>query len=214
MKLYYMLIDAERFHQRLAPALGASWRRRSFDPCRTLCTDLLPAVKAFAERYHMTFEDSLLHQFQASLPFDRATWRALVSEILLYSAAEVPELPNIFATLKCVLAGMPTVNADRLDFTPFEQIELGSRDLMFGGGYYRPEQAGLNDRDDVARLANYLNSLQPEMWTASALEGLSELPLNEEREEELEFVRQEFPTLERIYHGARLSGQVIICEKF
>jgi hypothetical protein len=213
MKLYYMLIDSDRFHQSLTPALGASWRRRSFQPCQTLCAELLPASKAFAERYHVDFEGSLIGQIKGDFPFDRNIWRALVGEVLLYSAAEAPELPNVFASLRCLLTGKTEAESDRQAFTPIDQIELGSRDLIFGGGFYRPDQAGLNDRQDVARLSEYLNSINLESSSASALEAAPEMTSEEEREGELEFIRQEFPNLRQIYDRALGNRQVIACEK-
>src|SRR5258708_14067924 len=113
MKLYYMLIDSERFHQSLTPVLGACWRRRSFQPCQNLCAELLPAAKTFAERYHIDIEGSLIGQIKSDFPFDRNIWRALVSEILLYSAAEAPELPNVFTSLRSLLNGKTEAEADR-----------------------------------------------------------------------------------------------------
>ena len=51
MPLYFLQLDAALFHQGLRPALAASWRERSFLPCRRLCDELRPRIEAFAERY-------------------------------------------------------------------------------------------------------------------------------------------------------------------
>ena len=51
MPLYHLLLDADLFHHSLRPALAASWRRRSFEPCRPLYGLLRPQLTAFAERY-------------------------------------------------------------------------------------------------------------------------------------------------------------------
>ena len=39
---YFLLLDGALFAERMRPALAASWRRRSFEPCREFCAALLP----------------------------------------------------------------------------------------------------------------------------------------------------------------------------
>jgi hypothetical protein len=212
MKLYFLLIDSKWFHQILTPALGASLRSRSFRPCLKLCADMFPAVQAYANSISLGQSDCLIHQISQGLPFDRSLWSALVGELLLFGAAEMPEVPNIFASLRCLL-GCAT-HLTRANFSPVEQMELGSSDVMIGGSYYRPEQAGLNNEYDAKRLADYLDTLKPAGWSPSAFEGMPELPSIEDREEELAFIRQELPNLQHIYARARDRGQVIVCERF
>jgi hypothetical protein len=212
MKLYFLLIDSLWFHQTLTPTLGASIRKRSFRPCFDLCGSLLPAVETYANSFPLGQAASLIHQVSQGLPFDRSLWKALVGEMLLYGASEMPELPNIFATLKGILGS--DTHLARSDFSPIEQVELGSRDIVIGGSCYRPEHAGLNDENDVKRLTNYLKSLDPSTWSPTDLETASELSSEEDREAELEFIRQELPNLLQIYGRACDRQQVIVCEKF
>ena len=102
--------------------------------------------------------------------------------------------------------------AGREHFAPIEQAHYGSRDLVFGGGFYCPERAGYNDISDAERLATYLDTLDPGSWTAEALAGLPELESAEERVEELEYVRAWFPALRDLYRRARAERQVVVCE--
>src|SRR5262245_36784539 len=99
MPLYFMLHDAARFDRQIRPALAESWRRRSFALCRALCAELTPAALAFCERYCVSRDEFLLFQVGQGLPFDRGSWRLLIGEVLLYGAAEVPELQSTPETL-------------------------------------------------------------------------------------------------------------------
>src|SRR5262249_22759540 len=145
-------------------ALAETWRRRSFELCRSLCTDLAPAAVAFAERYHTGSDAPLLAQVaRGAVPFDRDLWRLLVGEVLLYGAASVPEILTAPDTLSCLLA------SGRDDSAPIRQAHFGSHDLIFGGGFYRPDAAGYNDVTDVARLAAYLDSIELAQWTGDDL---------------------------------------------
>jgi hypothetical protein len=101
---YFLLLDSDLFELRLRPALAASWRLRSFAPCRALCTDLLPRVEAFAARYHIAEGESLAAQVSRGLPFQRDFWRALVGELLFQTAEEIPEFQTCLDTLCCLLA--------------------------------------------------------------------------------------------------------------
>jgi hypothetical protein len=213
MPILFQLLAARMFHEQIRPALGAAWQERSFEPCRALCSALLPAVEAFAERFHTAPEEQLLRHITA-LPFDRDFWRLLVGEVLLYSAVEVPELQTIPDTLCCLLAPERYREgpAPRERFAPIEQVHFGARDLLLGGGFYRPDHAGYNDTDDVARLADYLDALRPDEWTATALIALRELADEEERADELEFAREWLPPLQELYLRARERDQIIVCE--
>jgi hypothetical protein len=97
-------------------------------------------------------------------------------------------------------------------FSWIQQVHFGARDLVFGGGFYRPEQAGYNDSDDVARLAEYLAAVQTDHWTPDALRDVPDLGGEEERAEELEFVREWFPPLQQLYQQARAQGRLVVCE--
>ena len=214
MPLYHLVLDAAVFHDRIRPALSGAWLQRTFKPCQVLCVSLLPAVRAFAERYHLGPDEPLLAQVARGLPFERTFWRHLTGEVLWYSAAEIPEFEIAPETLICLLA--PERYLDRIfareRFAPIEQALYGARDLVFGGAYYRPEHAGYNDTADVERLAAYLDSLDPQRWTIPALAPLEGIESDADRAEELEFVRDWFPALRDLYRRAHEHCQVVVCE--
>lgn len=213
MPLYFLVHDAARFRQQLAPALAESWRRRSFTPCRPLCEELLPTAVAFAQRYGSGGHEPLLAEVLRGLGFDRDRWRALVGEVLVHGAAELPAFQTAPDTLRCLLA--PERYRDgpgpREHFAPIDQAHFGSRDLVFGG-YYRPGHAGCNDPDDVARLADYLAGVRAELWSVVDLGPLRDAADDDERADELEFAREWFPLLRELYAGAAERGQLIVCE--
>jgi hypothetical protein len=214
MPLYFLLLDADRFHQQIVPALAASRRQRSFAPCRNLCAELLPAVETFRQRYHLGSDESLVSQVLHGLPFDVDFWRSLVGEVLLYSAAEVPEFQTAPETLCCLLAPERYREGDvpRERFAPIQQAHFGTRDLTLGGAFYRPEHAGWNDGADVIRLAEYLTAVDPNGWQPAALLVLPEVPDEEEAAEELLFARERFAPLREMYQRAAGAGQIVICE--
>jgi hypothetical protein len=214
MPLYHLLLEASAFHERIRPALAAAWRRRSFDPCRLLCEALIPAALAFSRRHHIGGEP-LLCRVACGLRFERGLWRHVVGEVLWFSAAEIPELQTAPDTLCCLLAPERYREgpAPRERFAPVEQVHFGARDLTFGGGYYRPEHAGYNDRADVARLVDYLASLDPGRWTADQLAPLEGMGGEEDRAEELDFVRDWFGPLRDLYARARQEDRIIVCEQ-
>jgi hypothetical protein len=213
MRVYFLPLDADLFHRQIAPALAASWRQRSFAPCRSVCSHLQPAARDFTERYRIGHDEPLLCR-AADLPFDRDLWRALAAELLLYGAADMPTTQTAADTLCCLLAPdrYREGGTEREHFAPIEQAHYGCRDLVFGSGFYRPEQAGWNDSADVARLAGYLAAIHPEEWTADGLKDLPDLVVEEDRAEELEFARECFLNLRSLYEGAARQGQVIVCE--
>jgi hypothetical protein len=210
MPLYFLLHDAPRFHHVIRPALGDAWRRRSFEPCRDLCAELVPAAADFAERYHTGSDEPLLAQVVRGLPFDRHFWRLLAGEVLLYAADAVPEVTAAPDSLRCLLAPERPGPILRADFAPIDQAHFGARDLVFGGAFYRPDAAGYNDADDVARLADYPAAVEPTRWTAADLAALD--LSEEERADEVEFARDAFAALRELYLGARARGQVVVCE--
>jgi hypothetical protein len=217
MPLYFLQLDGHTFHQRMTPALAACWRERSFGPCRGLCAVLAPGAIAYAERYHTGPDEPLLCRIardEAVPPLDAALWRYLAGEILLYGAADVPDVQTAPDTLCCLLApdhfaqnGRP-----RDQFAPIQQAHRGTHDLYFGGGFYRPDQAGYNDADDVARLAQYLATINPDSWSPANLADLPDAPDEEARAEELAFARECLASLHDLYGRAARAGQVIVCE--
>jgi hypothetical protein len=214
MPLYHLLLDASSFHGQIRPALAAAWLRRSFEPCRPLCEALLPVARAFAERYRLGPDEPLLAEVARGLPFDRDFWRHLVGEVLWYSAAEIPEFESAPDSLCCLLAPERYLEKTRIRerFAPIEQAHYGARDLIFGGACYRPDHAGYNDTPDVQRLAEYLDALDPQAWTVAGLALLEDVASDEDRAEELEFVRDWFPALRDLYRGALQRGQIVVCE--
>jgi hypothetical protein len=213
MSVYYLLEDATWFQQ-FRSALAASWQKRSFEPCRSLCSALLPAVATFRERYHTGAEEPVLCQVARDLPFDRTYWSYLVGELLFLGAVEIPEIQIAPETLRCLLAPdqYPERDVARERFAPIQQAHFGTGDLRIGSRIYRPEQVGFNDSADVARLACYLAAVDPDSWTVADLAALRELPDEEDRADELEFAREWFPALRELYQQAAARGQVIVCE--
>jgi hypothetical protein len=202
MPLYFLVHDAERFHRLIAPALAESARRRSFAPCRDLAAELATAVSEYSRRYHLGDDEPLLMQIEHGQPYDRRLWTHLAGEILLFAAADVPELQTAPASLGRLIGDDLARRAYR-----------GSHDLAFGGRPYRPDHAGFNDAADVARLADALAAADPAAWSADALSGLPGLDADDDRADELEFVREWFPTLHDLYARAKAAGQVIVCEE-
>jgi hypothetical protein len=213
MPHYFMRHDASRFQQLVVPALAASWRQRSFAPCRRLCEALLPVAQAFTDRYGTGPGELLLRQVGNGLPFNRDFWHGLVGEVLLFGATEVPRLPVAPDTLCCLLAPdqYRQEAIPREWFALIQQAHFGNRELIFGGGFYRPEQAGYNPAADVARLAEYLGQIDPERWTVADLRELCDVA-NDDRAEELAFARDCLASLRELYQEARQRDQVIVCE--
>jgi hypothetical protein len=171
---------------------------------------------AFAERFHLTADEApLLRQVTAEQPFDRRLWRHLAGEFLLYATTGAPALQTAPDTLTYLLAPnhIGAGETGRAHFAPIQQAHFGGRDLDFGGVVYRPHQAGLNDVSDVARLAAYLDTVEPARWTAADLRSLPGLTDDEERDEELAFARDCFAALRATYERACECGQVVVCEE-
>jgi hypothetical protein len=204
MLLYFFTLE-RGFFAESATALGQSWRWRSFAPCRDLCRSLFCLNAAIPA-------DAVVRAVAAGLPFDRALWRALAGECLVHGASAMPRLQTAPDTLRSLLAPADYTKARREDYAPIDQAHFGTRDLVFGGGYYRPDHAGINDQDDVARLAAYLERIDPSAWQAHHLERLADFHEKEEREEELAYVRDWWPELVKLYQDARERDCVIVCE--
>src|SRR5262245_46046802 len=128
---YFYLHDGAWFEDVARPALTDAWRGRDFTACRTLATSLLPAARDYRVRYHTSAVEPLLAAVVTGVPFDRALWRHLVGEVLLFGAKEIPELPTCAETLCCLLAPEQYAAraATRERMPAIEQAHFGSRDL-------------------------------------------------------------------------------------
>src|SRR5262249_3505345 len=157
-------------------------------PCRELAAALVPAAQHYASTFHVGEGQALVTHAARGLSFDRSIWRGLVSEILLFSSSEIPELQTCPETLTCLLAPnhYQRARTRRDEWAAIRQAHRGSRDLTFGAAIYRPDNAGYNNPADVARLAEYLTSIRPERWTVADLALLRDVP-EEDKEEELAF---------------------------
>jgi hypothetical protein len=221
MPHYFLLHDAERFVTQIQPALAASRRQGSFEPCRTLCQDLAPAVRAYGEAYHVSTAGALPFAVVEGLAYDRILWRGLVGEILLYGAAEMPEIQTAADALARLVIHRTDWQSDlqagalygeRELLPPILQAYYGSRDLTFGGAFYRPEQVGLNDQADVSRLAHYLASIDLHSWRTDDVSNPDAITDEDELEAELDCLRDSFEQLRQLYERARDQQQVVICE--
>jgi hypothetical protein len=213
MAEYFFVLDGAWFEEKARPALAACRRERSFAPCRALCAALRPAADSFVGHYRTG--ELLLTQVEG-LTFDRDLWRLLVGEVLLV-AAVAPEIHTCPNTLCCLLApqhyragewrGQP-----RQQLPEVLQAHVGSRELTFGSAVYHPERCGYNNRDDVSRLAAYLERVRPEEWAVEELGDLRDID-EADRAEELAFARDWFGPLRDLYCQAREQGQVIVTEQ-
>jgi hypothetical protein len=211
--VFFNLFPSSRFSQIIRPSLTETWRSRSFSPCHDLCRELVSVATAFLQRYSRDGDESFLAQVAAGIPFHRKLWPVLVGEVLLYGAAELAPVEADVDTLCRLLAGGPwSEGLPREQFAPIHQVLFGARDLVFGGKFYRPHHAGWNDPADVARLAQYLGSTDPETWTADSLEGHLTVTDPADRVEEIELARECFPELRELYERAHRNDCVIVRE--
>jgi hypothetical protein len=171
-------------------------------------------VRAFHDGIGRGDEDTLLEKASAGLTFDRRLWRELVGEVLWFAAAELPDFQTEPATLCCILAPdrYRAGDAPRESWAPIEQAHCGSRDLRLGG-YYRPDRAGWNDREDVDRLRTYLANIEPNEWSVDCLAAHRELTDDADRAEALEDARVALARLREMYARASARGRVVICEE-
>jgi hypothetical protein len=203
---FFMAIEKEWFQNRLTPSLRACWLGRSFGPAVEICRELAEISRSFIQRGGEPPVPPLTLLVPDGLTFDRDRWRALTGELLLFSAAELPEIETPLESYSAVLGlEMPCFQGD---FTPIQQAILGSRDLPFGGAY-RPDAAGWNDLADVERLRSWLAEIDAEEWSSA---GLTHVPA-EERDDELAFLREWFPELVAMYRRCGDSRYVLVCEE-
>jgi len=249
---YFLVIPGDLFEGQIRPALAQSRRLRSFEPCRSLCRSLLPAARAFRERYHSGSAESIVELLgerrgvsppipaprgltppgsprraaRQELPFDRDLWKQLVGEVLLFSAVEIPEFQLPADTWCCLLApelyhahlaGIDPADSQaflgvRENFAAIQQALWGTHDLTLGPATYRPDQAGLNSRSEIERLAGYLEEIEPEEWQESALEGLRGCD-EADRAEELAYAQEWFPELRDLFQRVSDNGQILVHER-
>ncbi|MCS7044830.1 MAG: hypothetical protein NZO58_00585 [Gemmataceae bacterium] len=208
---YFYRIERRWWHERVLPALAASRRQRSFAPCLELCRDLA--------RRDSVAADALVRLVPAGLRYDLLRWHALIDECLVYGADALPRLPCLAAALQCLTAATarpaagPKQWVRRSDFSPIDQAYFGARDLRLGGTWHRPDYVGWNDAADIDRLAAYLRSVDPERWTSAQLAPLTGLADEQERTEELAYLRDEWPALVALYDQAQAAGQIVVCER-
>src|SRR5262245_17995157 len=185
---YFMAIPADWFHTRLSGSLRMCWRLRSFAPAVEICRELAISARRFIQREAGSEMPPLTLLVPEGLTFAPDRWRTLSGELMLFGAAELPELETPLESYSAVMGlEMPCFRAD---FTPIQQAILGGRDLQFGG-YYRPDHAGWNDLADIARLHSWFAAIDMEKWTSA---GLTHVPM-EDRDDELAFLREWFPAL-------------------
>jgi len=160
-------------------------------------------------------QDALIRAVLNGLPYDRAFWHGLIGECLVHGARDIPRLQTAPESFFCLLCpdhfGQDEI--PREQFAPIQQVHFGTRDITFGGGFYRPEQAGINLREDVHRLTEYLEGIDPNHWTARDLERLPGLLDDEQREEELADLRDWWPGLVELYQSVRAHNWIIVCER-
>jgi hypothetical protein len=210
---YFLVHDPDLLDHQLRPALGRAWWQRRFDPCLELCRDFLPAARAYAQRYHIHLDETVLAHVE-QLSFDRTLWRTLAGELLLFTARDVPELSIPAATLSCLLSPdqLPTRPADRAAFAPIHQALYGARELTFGPAVYRPEHAGLNHRADVEALAGYLGGIRTGDWSPEQLASLPDLD-EADRADEVDMAREWFAALATLYADCARAGHVLVLEQ-
>jgi hypothetical protein len=174
-----------------------------------VCAEILPAARAFAERYGRADEPPLVGQIAAGVRLDQVSWSVLVGEILLFGATEMASLDADPATLCQLCAGAPwSEDLPRGDYQPIHQALWGTRELVFGGKYYRPQQAGLNNTSDVQRLGDFLTGIDMNTWNADCLPSLDAA----DRHEELAFARQSVGELNALYAKARARQAILVRE--
>ena len=202
---YFMAISKDWLQNRLSPSLRACWMQRSFGPAVEICREMAEISRSFVQRGGASETPPLTLLVPAGLRFDRDRWRALAGELLLFGAAGLPELETPLESYSAVL-GL-AMAPFRPDFSPIQQAILGSRDLSFGGSY-RPDAAGWNDLDDIQRLHSWLSEIDLQSWSSA---GLTHLP-PDDRDDELEFLREWWPELVTMYGRCAEADQVLVCE--
>jgi hypothetical protein len=208
MFLYFYLLEEAFYHEVMVPTLTEALRRRAFEPCWELCRRLI-------DKSSLVPGDALVRRIPTGFRFARAFWHALIGECLLYGAVDIPRLEIASASLLCLLAPAHGGEPDppRAAYTPIEKCLYGTRDLAFGGGYYRPDFAGFNNAADVEELTLYLETVDPAQWQPGDLQRLVDCANDEERALELDDARASWPSLVELYQTAQRNRWMIVCER-
>src|SRR5438477_6382601 len=98
MLLYFYLLGAAFFRDRMRPALAESRRLRSFVPCRDLCDHILQRSATQPPA------DCVLRQVIHDLRFTHEFWHALIGELLVFGCDDMPGVQTAADTLCCLLA--------------------------------------------------------------------------------------------------------------
>lgn len=199
MAKYFLIHEYDFFEENVRPALGKAWLRRSFGPCRALCERVLPLAEDYARRY-CTGGDPVLASVVSGIAFDRTLWRALVGEVLLYAAVDIPQLQMDEDTI------VEFAHPPGEEGSPIRQALSGTRELTVGPTVYRPEHAGYNNRTDVIRLAEYLRGIDANVWTIEPDAG-------EEALDKLAFAQEGFASLRDLYQEAANRDRVVVIER-
>jgi len=208
MLLYFYLLERSFFQRLMSPVIAESLRQRSFAPCVGLC-------RAVLERAPSAPADALVRAVPSGLSFHRDYWHGLIGECLVLGASDVPRLQTTAETLCCLLAPAHyrAGERSRRDFAPIQQAHLGTRDLVFGAGFYRPDNAGWNAQEDIERLLAYFRTIDPSRWQPEDLTPMPDFNDDAERAEEIAFARDWWPGLVEMYEGARASDWIVVCER-
>lgn len=210
MKLYFYVHDASWFHGTLIPALTDAWQHRSFHSCKGVCQRIIANCSESPDEFIVHPGSTLSAHIVAGQPFDYAGWKILVGEALALGAAEIPIVPEILPALKHLMR--TSLHENRECFSPVQQIELGTREIRLGGVAYRPDFSGVNQETDIERLESFLVSFDAEAWKPDDLFGMPGLEDEDQRHDELEYLRQEHPHLTAILTRAKSNHQIIVCE--
>lgn len=210
---YIFVHQRTLFEQHLRPALAEAWALRSFTPCLRINEIVTPLAMEYARRYHVTPDCLLSLRLGGELAFDRSVWRALVGELLTVTAHEIPEFAASLEPLALLLSpgSSGARQFDRASAPPIRQALHGSRDLTMGRVAYRPEHAGFNDAGDVARIADYLASI--DSAALSVPDGQSAPGMSDGgQDEELLDAGEALAFLRDLYYRSRDGDRVVIVE--
>ena len=195
----YLLVHDSLIFAHLRPILGDAWWRRSFLRCAPHVDEWRVAALHYAEAYHIDTQEVFLLGFGPATPFSSSSWRTLVGELLVVTAAEMPELPSHLESLARLLP--PSLARDALQ---------GCGDLTFGLATYRPGLAGFNSMEDNRRLLNEFRAIDPAGWSESML--LADELDADDIIEELAYAREWFAVLVDLYERVVRDDRVIVFE--
>src|SRR5262245_132729 len=119
---YFMAIPRNWFHERLSRSLRSCWRERSFAPVVEICRELAFSARSFVQLGSEGETSPLTLLVPNGLTFDPNRWRTVAGELMLFGAAELPELETPLDSYSAVLKlEMPCF---RDDFSQMQQAIL------------------------------------------------------------------------------------------